>query len=1117
MIKNRFAAFVKAAMRVIGMPMLLAILFSSTTFARFINEQDVLNKIVSINLEKAEIKKVLAEIKEQSGVEFVYSSKVIQSDKRISINARQKRLREILDEVLTPLNIQYKVINDQIVLYRLPTLIEQSIISSVLISEPDADRVIRGRVVNSTGEPLSGVSIIIKGTQFGATTGNNGEYSITIPDANVVLVFSYVGYTPQEVVIGNKTTVNISLIATGANLSEVVVIGYGAANRRDLTGSITTVKGKEIADKPNNNPVASLQGKVAGLTVVNSGRPGQEPDIRIRGTNTINGVKPLYVVDGILNDNINFLNPADIESMEILKDPSSLAIFGVRGANGVIIINTKKARAGQLLVNVNSSVGIKRVTDRIGLTNAADFKTLLDEQLKNQGSAPFNYANWQANTNWQDQIFQDAVMNNNNVSITGATEKNRFYMGLGYSTEEGLIKHEKLTKFTLNLNDEFLVSKALKFGFTFNGYRAHLPTNKDVGSAIKAAPIAPVYNMEYGLYHTLPEFQRAQVYNPMDNIELRADNTRNFEYRGVGSIYGEVIFLKDFTFKTAFYADYGFNDGRSYGAMIRFYNPENPYKIDTVQRLTSVAEYHNKYTKLQSDYLLTYKKRIGDHNITALAGATTNYASYDGTSASINQGVNQIPNNPRFWYANADMGDPSTLRGSGSGWEKATLSYLVRGLYNYNNRYLLNASFRRDGSSAFPDNGGRWQNFAAIGAGWVISQEGFMKDQEIVDYLKVKGSVGKLGNQDPSRDYPYFSQLTSGNSGVFGMPNAVIQALEPAFFVDSAVHWETVKAWEAGVELNTFRNRLHFEANYYRKKTEDILIAIPAAATAGNKGEVRNAGDVTNRGYEFLATWNDKINKDWSYSVSGNLTTIKNKVLNLYKKGYEIVGDPSRTTPGYPIGYFYGYISDGIYQTQEEIIKSNPTANDVKPGDIKFRDVNGDGTVNEQDRTMIGNPTPDFTYGVSFNVSYKNFDLSIDGQGVYGNEIFRNWESRTAFAIFNYPAYKLDRWHGVGTSNWEPILNPTRANNLLSSTYYIEDGSYFRLRNIQLGYNLNSNLLEKAHIRSLRVFVNAQNLKTWKNNTGYTPEFGGSSTSFGVDNGSYPLPAVYTFGLNLNF
>ena len=977
--------------------------------------------------------------------------------------------------------------------------------------------VVSGKVTGPEGTPAIGVSVNVKGGTAGTATDATGNYTISVA-GNGVLEFSSIGFEPMEVPVNNRTTIDVAMKeSTGTSLNEVVVIGYGTAQKRDLTGSIATIKAKEIADRPASNPLALLQGKVPGLSVVNSGRPGAEPDVRIRGTNTINGVKPVYIVDGILNDNINFLNPADIESIEILKDPSSLAIFGVRGANGAIAITTKRAKAGQMLVNFNSSFGIKRVVDRIKLTNGDQFRELYSEQLTNQAAGTFDYTIWNANTDWQDQIFQDATVNYNNISITGATEKNRFYLGLGYIREEGIIKNELYKKYTLNFSDELRVTKGLRFGVTMNAYRAELPRNADVGSAIRAAPIAPVMDPTTGLYHTLPSFQRAQVFNPLVGVETEANTFIGREYRVVGSIYGEIDFLRNFTFRTQLFADYGFNTSRSYSPILSVYNPEivGADKRDTSRRTTSVSQSQNIYPKTQMDYLLTYKKDFGDHGISILGGITTYYRSFEGTSASIQQGTGMvIPNNPDKWFVDA-VGDPATRQGGGSSWEDASISYLARVLYNFQSKYLINASFRRDGSSQFYRLGNEWKNFGAVGVAWVISSEEFFEGQNFLDYLKLKGSWGVLGNKniDDRYRYPAFPTLTNANSGVFG--ENVVAALERQYIPDPGLNWETVHSYEVGLELNTLQNRLHFEANYYNKVTKDVLTLIEGPS--GTLPGLGNLGEISNKGIELMATWNQNVSDDFNYSISGNFTTVKNNVNRLNKTGFDIINGAARTTAGFPIGYFYGYIHDGIYQSNADILKSpSSQIGIVMPGDIRFRDVNGDGQITPDDRTAIGNPTPDFIYGGSINAAYKGFDIGVDLQGVYGNEIFRAWTQGT-FADFNYLEGKTERWNGPGTSNWEPILSTRRSNNYQNSTYNIEDGSFFRIRNLQLGYTIGKGLLERAKIRSLRIYLNAQNLATFANNTGFTPEIGGSATAFGVDNGTYPVPAIYSAGINLNF
>lgn len=974
--------------------------------------------------------------------------------------------------------------------------------------------IVKGTVTDAaSGETLIGVSIKVKGGVQGTSSDANGNFTINV-SSNAVLVFTYIGFSPIEVPVNNQTTLSVKMSVSSSALDEVVVIGYGTAAKRDLTGSIVSIKGSEVADKPGTNPVANLQGRVAGVQVTNSGRPGAEPDVRIRGTNSINNVRPLYVVDGILNDNINFLNPSDIESIEILKDPSSLAIFGVRGANGVIAVTTKQAKTGQLTFNFNSTAGIKDVSHRIKMTDASGFKLLYDEQLRNEGSPAFDYTNWQANTNWQDEIFQNGVLSYNNLSVSGATERNKFRMGLGYIAEQGVINHEQLKKITLNINDELKITDHFRVGVNFNGYRSELPQERGVGGAILAAPIAPVFNDEYGLYHTMPSFQRAQVANPLIDIELRNGTNIRREYRAVGNVFSEIDFLKNFTFRAAFLVDYGFNNGRSYSPLINAYNPEIPgnSKIDRLTTFTSVSQNQNIFTKIQSDWLITYKKKFGDHGLTATAGFTSYLTEYESVNSGRTQGEGDpIPNDPDKWYVG--IGAQNTQTGSGDAWDRRTLSYLARALYNYKGKYLFNASFRRDGSSAFIQNN-PWQNFGALGAGWVVSEESFMKPLEAINNLKIKGSWGILGNQNTGDNYryPMFPLLVSNSSAVFG--DNVIPAYEPAYIPDPNLRWETVHAWETGFELNAFANRLFIEANYYKKKTKDIMVEVPGIL--GSKPGLANQGSMTNQGIEIATSWNQKLNDDLSFTVNGNITTLNNKVNSLVYEGYQILLNASRTTIGYPIGYFYGYVHDGIYQSNEDVRLHPSNINEVFPGDIKYKDVNGDGVIDEQDRTMIGNPTPDFTYGFSLNLNYKGFDLGAEFMGVYGNEIFKNW-NRNAFAQFNFQEERLDRWNGIGSSNWEPILNSSRANNRLISSYYIEDGSFFRVRNIQVGYNLNKQTLDKIKLKSLRVFLNAQNPFTFTNSTGYTPEIGGSAVEFGVDGGTYPVPSIYTIGVNLNF
>ena len=1019
----------------------------------------------------------------------------------------------------------------------------------VFSSGVQAQSLISGTVTDTSGKPLQGVSVQKKNTTVGTTTNDLGVYQISVKPTDV-LVFSYVGFSPQEITVGPKVTIDISLGSSSAQLTEVVVIGYGTANKRDLTGSIATVSGKEVQDKPNANPVSSLQGKVTGLSVVNNGTPGGTPDIRIRGTASIGQVHPLYVVDGILNDNIDFLNPNDIQSMEILKDPSSLAIFGVRGATGAIVITTKRAKAGQTTVNFTASYGFKKLVDKIKVVDAAGFDMLFKEENDNNGNPTPDYSTLTANTDWIDAVTRTGKFSNNSLSVSSSTEKNRFNLSLGYIYDEGIITRQKLQRMTAAISDEFKVSKAIKVGFNINTARTNNPY--DATAALdQARKVMPqVYagtkpflvlnpygtdSINQNIYSRLDEaLQNSGVVNPLLELENNWNKTVNTEFRNVGNIYAEISFLKDFSFRSTFYADMSTIDYRKYDPLYYGYNPLNN-EPSLYGQTTQVNENNQTYKKFQQDQILTYTKNRGDHHITATAGFTTYYFgnfNRGGTAKPSNTpGSAPIPNDSRFWYLNNGFQSNALTLATGSQYERTTVSGLARVLYNYQNKYYLNASFRNDASSQIPEKN-RNQKFWAVGAAWELTKENFMANQKIFDYLKVKGSVGLLGNQSSTDDagtplpYPSYPTLTTGTAAVFG--TNIYNAAQQTYIANPNLQWETVDAYEFGVEFNAFDRRLHFEGTYFNRTTKNLMTYV-RRDQVGLPPELINGGSIRNWGEEFLATWNQSLGKDLSISISGNITFLQNEVLSLSDElptGVLIRSKAnngaaeSRTQAGQPIGSFFGYIQEGLFQTYADILKSpsQSSLGAVRPGDMKFKDLNGDNVIDANDRTFIGNPSPDFMYGTSITLSYKGLSLGIDGAGVYGNEIFRIWGSlESPFQRVNYAAYQLDRWHGEGTSNFVPIVSQKDRVNYNGSTYNIEDGSYFRLRNIQLSYNLPQDAISKAHLKALRFFANVQNLKTWKNNVGYTAEYGGDATSFGYDEAGGAIPVTYTFGLNATF
>ncbi len=1070
---------------------------------------------ISISMESADLRAVLTQIEKKTQYRFLYNQAILDKTGKITVKASNEYVPNLLDKIFNGSDISYKILNTTLVV-----LADGG-------EEAPLPVDVKGKITDAEGKPIAGASVSVKGTKTGTAADASGNFSISVPD-NAVLVITAVGYASQEMPVAGRTNFDVVMVAStsGAGLNEVVVIGYGTANRRDLTGSIAKVSGAEVASRPNPNPIASLQGRVAGVSIVNSGTPGQEPDIRIRGTNSINGAKPLYIIDGILNDNIDFLNPNDIESIEILKDPSSLAIFGVRGANGAIAITTKKGKAGKLAITLNTNTGFKKLNDRIDYVNAAEFKELYDEEQTNIGvpaNQRFDYGPWTGDTDWIEEMTRTAFFSNTNLTVSQGTDKNKFYAGIGYTLDQGVIKNQELQRFFINISDEVKLHKNIKLGMNLNFMRQQLPFSQANGllfDARRVLPITPVMDPS-GNYFTELAIQSAQIGNPMMNLEEKYDKELTYENRYLGNIYIDFNFLKKFNFRSTFYADQSIQNQNRYNPIIYTYNPSagagGSIYVDRNNRLTSVDESKQQWNKYQQDHILTYRNEWNDHSFTGTAGFTTVYNNYSGMFGNVKQRADgdSIGNDKRFWHLSTQLGDPASRRANSSQWENSISGILFRGLYNYQNKYYLNATFRRDGSSQIsPDE--RYQNYYSFGGAWEVTREDFMANQKVFDFLKLKGSYGVLGSQNVpgGNPYPFYPGLIQGNTAVFG--NIIAPAYSQAYIPDRNLKWESVAGWEAGFEANMLRNRLHIEAVYYYKNTRDILAF--QRVTGSPQPTLTNVGEMENQGIELSAGWTQEFSRDFKLTLSGNFTTYNNKVLQVD----EIPASeerPNRTISGQPIGYFYGYVVEGIYQSYADKLGSPPVSGyDYGPGDLKYKDINGDGVINTDDRTAIGNPTPDFAYGFTLGGNYKSLDFGIDFQGVYGNEVYRYWgSSELPFTLFNYPQFKMNRWNGPGTSNWDPILGQNRAINRLPSSYGIEDGSYFRIRNISVGYNFKMSTDPKAVIKGIRVSANVQNLITWRKNLGYSPEFGGSTTSFGIDNGDGPLPMVATGGLNITF
>jgi TonB-linked SusC/RagA family outer membrane protein len=1091
---------------------------------------------ITLKLQSTELKKALSIIERKSSYRFLYNDETVKSGTKVDIDANDTPVTEVLDKLFANRQLSYKILENNL----------------VVITGQDVEvkeTKITGKVVSSTGEVMTGVSVKVKGSTLGAQTDGNGNFSLTVPD-DAVLVFSYVGYVSQEITVAGKSSINVSLVASTQKMDEVVVIGYGTANKRDLTGSITKVLGKDIADKPNTNPVSSLQGKVAGLSVVNNGVPGQTPDIRIRGTVSIGSTHPLYVVNGIFNDNIDFLNPNDIESIEVLKDPSSLAIFGVKGASGVIAITTKQAKAGQLIVNFNTTFGQKTLVDKIKLASGTEFRSIFAQEAANGlndpdpsiGQKNTDFLNnelpkWTGNTDWVDALTRKAGFNTTNISLSSATDKNKFYLGAGYTNDEGLVKHVKYEKINFNVNEEVKVSNKLKFGFNFIGSREVLPYGSDqlddarrtlpiINSATKSIFAKNPYGNDsanYNIYEGVPVIQNTE-HNPLMVVENEWNKVKDVRWRILPTLYGEYNILKNLSFRATVYADIQTEDKREYTPLYYSYNPSSAAGIDIptlFHKTTSLTQNGYNTKSFQGDYIFNYKTNVGDHSFNATAGFTHYYFGFFQTTGRTIQQASDvpIPDDSRLWYISSGFGTPSSP--TSAQHEYATVSGLVRVLYNYKSKYYINGSFRRDGASGINSvYSKKFQNFWAIGAAWELTKEKFLENQNMFNYIKLKGSVGVLGNFNTlGNDYPAYPGLGYTNAQFGG--NTVTVA-NPNYLVDPNLQWEQVNSQEVGVEFSAFSNRLHGEINYYDKKTKNLLAFLKPS---GVSPTLTNSGEISNQGFELAASWNQKISNDFSVTVSGNLTTYKNNVVKLnYPTPSPIDPQvPNQAKEGYPIGSFFGYIVEGIYQSYSDILKSpvyKGSGTSPAPGDLKYKDLNGDNVIDDKDQKMMGNPTPDFAYGGNVTFHFKGFDLGVDVGGVYGNEIYRYWgTSEQKNSVYNYPQYYTQAWHGEGTSNWVPIVDAQHTINRVPSTYGIEDGSYFRIRNLQLGYNISTGLLSRAHIKSFRIFANVQNLKTWKNNIGYSPEYGGDAFSFGIDRGNAngALPRIITGGINVTF
>lgn len=1001
-----------------------------------------------------------------------------------------------------------------------------------------AQRTVTGTVVDKDKLPVAGANVVVKGTQVGAITDGSGNYTITVPPAGNTLVISFIGYTSQEVPIGASSVINVTLESESAALAEVVVVGYGTQKRAVVTGAISSVASDKITALPSSGLDQALQGRAAGLVVIANGAPGYASTIRVRGISTVNDANPLYVVDGIVSTSISNLSPSDIERIEVLKDASTAAIYGSLGSNGVIMVTTKKGKAGNVVVNFDGYYGVQYSTERYDLMDAAQYK---EYATGGAFTTPTVYTNAQyaarttaAETDWQDEIYQNGPMQDYNLSLSGGNENSTFRLSTGYLNQQGIVINTGLERFNFRANSDFKKGR-LKIGENLSlSYSLQDPLADNGGRsllehAIKMAPYLPVYNPDNpgGFQGPTSSVDGQDAENPVRIMEL---NTRELTTLDIlGNIYAELELIEGLKFRTSL----GLQDQRIISNQLYpSFNDDNLGGNTHWANFANIFKNRATYTGLLFTNNFTYNLTLAEkHNFEVLA--LMEYSAVNSTTLNTNSrnylsnDVNELSNT-----------NPSISSGT---IDYYRIGYLGRLNYNYDSKYLFSASIRTDASSRFGANN-RWGTFPSVSVGWNLAKEAFLSDVGFISNLKLRGSWGKAGN-DKIADYAYSSSLTSNMNYTFG--NALLVGTTAAGRPNADLKWEEVTMTNVGVDLGLFRNQFTLSAEYYMNESNDLLMQVPLPLSSGDwTGTIpQNAGSMQTNGFELQLGYND-FEGEFNWSANLNLGTFKNEVKSLggatYISGFGFEGeDLNRCQIGQPAFFFYGWDFDGIFQTPEEAASymggSQKALNASTAGDFRIKDTNGDGVISATDRTNIGNPFPKMTLGLDLNASYKGFDLNFFISGVYGNKLYNTnlYDLQAMPRLFNAGVEVLDRWTETNPSNTIPRAGAVAANAQASSRF-VEDGAYTKLKNITLGYTLPGNLL-KNKLTKLRIYVSAQNMICITNYSGLDPEVGrylSSGTTLGqigapqtttqnyangIDVGNYPIPKSVIGGFQITF
>ena len=1110
-------------MKVSFLQMLVAVLFVGTTRAHDALGQELLNQQVSVRATSTDLRSVLNTLERTTNVRFVYNPREIQATRPVSLGNRSDRLGTLLDDLLKPLQISYEVTGRQIALFKGRSSAAVTVPLSGANLSVDPKAIISGTVSDDKGEGLPGVSVVVKGSQRGTTTDTDGKYRLDAPD-RATLVFSYVGYLSQEVIVGNQTTLNVTLKNDDKSLEEVVVVGYGTVRKSDLTGSVSSVKAEQLTAYPAGGVTQALQGRAAGVQIQsNNGDPGGAFKIRIRGGSSINASSdPIFVVDGFVGGTVP--PPEDIESIEVLKDASATAIYGSRGANGVVMVTTKQGKEGKSRIELNTSYSSQEVINKLDLLDGPQYAAFMKEVLP-------NYVSPGQNTDWQDQIFKTGAIQNHQLSFSGGNQTLKYYVSGSVYDQQGIIVGTSFNRYSLTNNLSFKASEKLRIGlnlFAQRYGRKGTRTQEGSGGATSTGAVSSAFKFmpDQGIYNPDGTYTLALQGDPIDNpfaivTELQDESVAD---RIQANFSADYDILRDLKFRftlggsttsqrSSFFQPTTLNAGRGVGG--------------------DASQNGSRNTNIINENYLTYNKTLaGAHQVGLLAGY-----SFQKTSGEFFGGRSQsfITDAFSFW----NLGAGSVFQAPNSGISETQLSsYFGRVNYGFKDKYLLTFNARYDGSSNFSKNQ-KWAFFPSGALAWNIMNEDFMKSVTLVNTWKIRASYGLTGNQaiGPYQTLARFSPTLAVISG------KQVNAVRPTTVANDNLTWETTAQFDIGTDIGFYNNRFNLTVDYYDRVTSNLLFSVPLPQYSGFESQLKNIGKVGNKGVEV--TLNSKILTgafQWSLDLNGSAN--RNKVLEL-PDGNDIqygagpghmvgLGTTQILRVGEPVGSFWGWIYDGVYQTGETTLPGGGFERIA--GGEKYRDVDGkkdangkltgepDGQLNGDDRRIIGNPNPKFIWGVTNDFRYKNFDLNVFFQGSVGNDLlsFTLLEIESMGGPYNSTVRALDRWTPTNTNTDIPVRTLNRSQRV--STRWVYDGSFGRLKNVAIGYTLPAGLLSKARISKLRVYASAQNILTFTKYPGYDPEVnynsGGGTNSnrnLGLDYGSYPNAKSYTIGLNIGF